>query len=317
MFINIFSILLTHNAVFYKKACKGCQKHEKYTLFPRKSLQSGSATCNMDQESVDTVTVQKETIAEIQTQMQDSDVDHILHSYESLRTYKKRTRNESLVSTFSLSEEKPKRNHGPKHVDFDIEKAKNELEQHEEGTVVNWAEMAVKYGITNSNNGQILKEQLQKNGVDVGKYKNSLKRSFNEVYHRRENKKVKLANGKSFSVPKHRTAESVRAAIQEKIDREEIDIGRELNVRDCVGRVKDINKVRQNYLEEEITSGIKRMKEDELKLSAFLQMKKKQENTMNELGRRGSGRFGPMAQRYQMPTIIWCVCHGYTRRNIT
>lgn len=79
---------------------------------------------------------------------------------------------------------------------------------------VNWSELAKKYGITKRNGGQILKEFLAENGIQVAmKRENRVRRKL-----------LKLPGGE-ISHPKHKTVEYQKGILKEMIENGELTTG--------------------------------------------------------------------------------------------
>ena len=108
-----------------------------------------------------------------------------------------------------------KKSHIPSQTNFDLAGAMAHFTALSEDVTVNWEETGRMFGIAKANAGQVLKETLKKNGINVESFHNSKKRRQNLKYKRRMRRKLK---GTKTSMPKHLSKNAVKKNMQEKVE---------------------------------------------------------------------------------------------------
>lgn len=123
-------------------------------------------------------------------------------------------------------------------MEWDKDGMKEEVNSFSDGTLLNWSELARRYGLKNKtgqlaqNGGQIAMEWLKSEGVDVERFK---KRRESDIGNIR--KKMKKGVGGEITVPCPETNRKLQAKLKEKISSGEINVG-ELIVPRKVNRSK-------------------------------------------------------------------------------
>ncbi len=112
-------------------------------------------------------------------------------------------------------------------MEWDKDGLKEEVNSFGDGTLVNWSELARRYGVKNKtgqlaqNGGQIVMEWLKSEGVDVGRF--NKKRRESDIGNIR--KKMKKSVGGEITVPCPETRRKLQAKLKEKILSGEMNVG--------------------------------------------------------------------------------------------
>ena len=99
----------------------------------------------------------------------------------------------------------------------------------QDGTIVNWSELTQRYKVQNSkgeaasNGGQIVKEWLQQEGVDITRFKRVF--ASNTEHLRR---KKRRGIGGEISVPEDATPDMLRQMAREKVESGEYTLGQRI-----------------------------------------------------------------------------------------
>ena len=142
-----------------------------------------------------------------------------------MRSAKERT--DQMHSNISCGKSKPKKHAGDfSLVAWDKEGMKTEFNNYPEGTVVNWFSITRKYNITDGkgkiapNGGQIVKDWLSTQGIDVEKFTKQTPRGDGPIIRR---KILKGSSGEIF--PCSEPIEKTREKLKRKIEEGEYSIG--------------------------------------------------------------------------------------------
>ena len=113
-------------------------------------------------------------------------------------------------------------------MEWDKEGLKAEVKSYEDGTLVNWSELARKYEIKNKagefakNGGQIAMEYLKSEAVDVERFG---KKRGNNVDNGNIRKRLKSGAGGEITVPCPETNEKVKEQLKKRFCREKLMLG--------------------------------------------------------------------------------------------
>ena len=113
-------------------------------------------------------------------------------------------------------------------MNWDKQGLKDEIESCQDGTDVNWSEIARRYQIRNSrgelarNGGQIAKEWLISEGIDLSRL---AKGKQDDTQAPRKRRRLKRGVGGEISIPVQETNEKLKAELKTKIDSCEYDMG--------------------------------------------------------------------------------------------
>ena len=114
------------------------------------------------------------------------------------------------------------------NMEWDKEGLKAEVKSYEDGTLVNWSELARKYEVKNKagelakNGGQIAMEYLKSEAVDVERFR---KKRGNNVDNGNIRKRLKRGAGGEITVPCSETNEKVKEQLKKKVLSGEINVG--------------------------------------------------------------------------------------------
>ncbi|CAB3995360.1 Hypothetical predicted protein [Paramuricea clavata] len=113
------------------------------------------------------------------------------------------------------------------NMEWDKDGMKEEVNSFGDGTLVNWSELARRYGVKNKtgqmaqNGGQIAMEWLKSEGVDVERFKK--RRRESDIGNIR--KKMKKSVGGEITVPCPESSRKLQAKLKEKILSGEVNVG--------------------------------------------------------------------------------------------
>ena len=125
---------------------------------------------------------------------------------------------------------------------FDKEKLKEEVESYTDDVALNWSELARRHNVQNTNGepakngGQIIKEWLKSEGVDVAKFKR--KHDGNHEHIRR--KKLR-GQGGEITVATPQSIDSVKAELRGKIASGEYTVGQQIAPRKVTDKSINFN----------------------------------------------------------------------------
>ena len=106
---------------------------------------------------------------------------------------------------------------------WDTEALKEEVKSYEDERMVNWSELARKYDVNKANGGQIIKDWLNREGVDVNQFKRKHGQSDTTMTNIRR-KKRKSAGGE-MTVPTDVTPQKLKEMLTKKIESGEYSVG--------------------------------------------------------------------------------------------
>lgn len=118
------------------------------------------------------------------------------------------------------------------------------MQSYSDDTEVNWSELARTYNVESkngkvpANGGQIVKEWLKSEGVDVDRFKRKYDGSVEEEEHTR--RKKRRGAGGEITVPTEVTPEKLRQTVKDKIQSGEYTIGQRIVpkkvciIKDCI-----------------------------------------------------------------------------------
>jgi hypothetical protein len=113
-------------------------------------------------------------------------------------------------------------------MDWDKQQLKSEVEDFPDGYVINYSELARRYNVCDGpgkivlNGGQIVKEYLTSEGVDLSRFKMCIQKDDKSGVIRRRKRKGK---GGEISVPTEITRKKLKQKLREKIESGEYTVG--------------------------------------------------------------------------------------------
>lgn len=114
-------------------------------------------------------------------------------------------------------------------MEWDKEGLKNEVNQYESGKTINWSELARQYQITNTagelakNGGQIVKEWLKSEGVDLSRFKK--RKQENDDGEKRVRKRMKRGVGGEITTLCQETNGKLKEKLKQHILSGEYNVG--------------------------------------------------------------------------------------------
>lgn len=149
-------------------------------------------------------------------------------SFESKETARKRKAEDDENQNPMI--QKKKKDHTGKFdtMDWEKEQLKSEVEDLPDGYVINYSELARRYNVCDGsgkialNGGQIVKEYLTSEGVDLSRFKMCMQKDDKSGVIRRRKRKGK---GGEISVPTEITRKKLKQKLREKIESGEYTVG--------------------------------------------------------------------------------------------
>ena len=138
---------------------------------------------------------------------------------------------ETTVSAKDRNQKVKKRSRVAETVTWDTEALKEEVRSYDSEKVVNWSELARKYDVKKANweiaknCGQIIKEWLNSEGVDVNGFKRKHRQSDATMTNIRKKRK---STGGEIAVPTDVTAEKLKEIMNKKIESGEYTVGQRI-----------------------------------------------------------------------------------------
>ena len=106
---------------------------------------------------------------------------------------------------------------------WDTEALKEEVKSYEDERMVNWSELARKYDVNKANGGQIIKDWLNREGVDVNRFKRKHGQSDTTMTNIR--RKKRKSTGGEMTVPTDVTPQKLKEMLTKKIESGEYSVG--------------------------------------------------------------------------------------------
>ena len=156
-------------------------------------------------------------------------------SGQSLRGWQRNRLASSFETTVSAKERHQKvkkRSRVAETVTWDTEALKEEVRSYDSEKVVNWSELARKYDVKKANGeianngGQIIKDWLNSEGVDVNRFKR--KHGQRDATMTNIRRKKRKSAGGEIAVPTDVTAEKLKEIMNKKIESGEYTVGQRI-----------------------------------------------------------------------------------------